>query len=369
MEGFRLEQYLSKGIQRIVNGILKASIDNPKQSIFMLQYAKAAKTAENLRREAEKRGEHIPPFLIASISRECNLHCKGCYARANDSCSGTCCGENTQKGNADELSQVQWGDIFRQAGELGIGFILLAGGEPFTRRDVLKEAGRHRLILFPVFTNGTMLDDSYLKLFSESRNLIPVISIEGNQETTDERRGRGIYQKIMEAMGELKKRGILFGASVTVTKENLKETTSDNFLDRLLQSGCKAVFYIEYVPADGSTNHLAPDGEDRTYMENRINELRERQKKILFISFPGDEKSSGGCLAAGRGFFHINAAGGAEPCPFSPYSDTSLLNTTLQEALRSPLFIRLKSEGILSREHTGGCVLFGQEKLVKKLSQ
>lgn len=366
MEGFRLEEYLSRGTQRIVNEILKASIDNPKQSIFMLQYAGAARAAEKLRRKAEEEGEHIPPFLIASIARECNLHCKGCYARANESCPGEC-GQGTQDEKAVQLSREQWGDIFRQARELGIGFILLAGGEPFTRRDILEEAGKHRQILFPVFTNGTMLDTYFLNLLTDCRNLIPILSIEGNQGTTDERRGRGVYQRIMDSMEELMKRKLMFGASVTVTKKNLKEVTSDSFLDGLCQRGCRAVIFVEYVPADGNSYHLAPDEEDRTFMEKRLEKLREERDGMIYISFPGDEKSSGGCLAAGRGFFHINAAGGAEPCPFSPYSDTSLLNTTLREALKSPLFMRLKEEGILDGEHTGGCVLFGQENKVQAL--
>lgn len=85
----------------------------------------------------------------------------------------------------------------------------------------------------------------------------------------------------------------------------------------------------------------------------------------MFLMFPGDEKSSGGCLAAGRGFFHINAGGGAEPCPFSAYSDTSVLHTGLRAALSSPLFMHLQTSGMLDDEHNGGCVLFGQEQLIK----
>ena len=123
----------------------------------------------------------------------------------------------------------------------------------------------------------------------------------------------------------------------------------------------------EYVPADRSSADLAPDEKDRVYIEDRLRQLRETQKELLFLSFPGDEKSSGGCLAAGRGFFHINPTGGAEPCPFSPYSDTSLANISLKEALQSPLFLLLRSSGNLMQEHNGGCVLFEQEEQVKKL--
>ncbi len=78
---------------------------------------------------------------------------------------------------------------------------------------------------------------------------------------------------------------------------------------------------------------------------------------MVFVSFPGDEKSSGGCLAAGHGFFHINSHGGAEPCPFSPYSDINVRDTSIREALRSGLFQALQNEGILMDDHIDGCVL------------
>ena len=88
---------------------------------------------------------------------------------------------------------------------------------------------------------------------------------------------------------------------------------------------------------------------------------------MVFVSFPGDEKSSGGCIAAGRGFFHINSHGGAEPCPFSPYSDTNVKNTSLREALASPLFAALREQDVLMEEHSGGCVLFGRRETVEAL--
>ncbi len=88
---------------------------------------------------------------------------------------------------------------------------------------------------------------------------------------------------------------------------------------------------------------------------------------MLFISFPGDEKSSGGCLAAGRGFFHINPQGGAEPCPFSPYSDINVRDTSVREALQSKLFTSLRSSDTLMEEHPGGCVLFERRDQVEDL--
>lgn len=362
MEALNLEAYLTNGVERIVKGIWKASLKNPAADIFMMQYINSNKEANSHRRRLEQEGRHIPPFLIASITTSCNLHCKGCYARANHNCFD---GVDTEN---QALQEEEWSRIFDEAEELGISFILLAGGEPMLRMDVLKKAGAHKKILFPIFTNGTMFTGEHLKLLTVYPNLLPVLSIEGKAKTTDDRRGAGTYDKLQMGMRELDKRGIVFGSSVTVQKDNMHEVMGDEFLQSLSEKGCKAVIYVEYVPVNKETAALAPDEEDRIFMEKRLEELRKEYPELVFISFPGDEKTSGGCLAAGRGFFHINAYGGAEPCPFSAYSDTSLKQVSLQEALQSPLFRKLQSSGTLMTEHTGGCVLFEQEEIVKQFA-
>ena len=114
-------------MQGTVSGSLprtvRATLKDPKESAFMARFALASKTASKKRAEAEMRGEHIPPFLIASITSNCNLHCAGCYARHNHACTD---GKATA-----QLTDNEWKNIFTEAKELGIGFILLAGGEPF----------------------------------------------------------------------------------------------------------------------------------------------------------------------------------------------------------------------------------------------
>ncbi len=358
--GKKLEEYLSNGVENIVKGILKASLKNPKASIFMAKYAMNSKKAREKRKMAEMSGEHIPPFLIASITEQCNLHCKGCYARANHSCQD-------DFGTNGLLTDADWNNIFTQAEDLGIEFILLAGGEPFVRKDVLQQAANHPNILFPIFTNGTLLDEAYMKLLNQNRNLMPVISLEGNQSTTDARRGEGVYQKLEETMEQLHKNGILFGASITVTKQNMKEVLADDFVQKLKSAGTKAIVYVEYVPVNSTMHELAPDDQTRKEMMERLDAHRAAVTEMVFIAFPGDEMTSGGCLAAGRGFFHINSRGDAEPCPFSPYSDTNVINTSLKETLQSPLFNKLQTNGNLMQEHIGGCVLFEQQEQVKAM--
>jgi MoaA/NifB/PqqE/SkfB family radical SAM enzyme len=359
MENFA--EYLSDGVESIVKQALKSAVKNPLETAFILKYANASHRAAKKRLLSEEGGVHVPPFLIASISAQCNLFCAGCYARANGSC-----GDTAQRG---QLSDGEWERVFREAEELGISFILLAGGEPFLRKNVLKAASGYPDIVFPVFTNGTVFDDDYINLFHKYRNLVPVLSLEGGRATTDARRGEGVWAKVLDAMERMKAKGILFGASVTVTKENLDGVTDPSYIGALEDAGCKVVLFVEYVPVDGPAGQTAPDAEDRKIFAQRLDQLRLSYDHMLFVAFPGDEEEFGGCLAAGRGFFHISPTGDAEPCPFSPFSDTSLKTCSLKDALKSPLFRKLELGGFLAGGHLGGCALFGREDEVRGLAR
>ena len=356
---FRLGDYLTEGVEKIVKGAVRATLSDPRESAFMARFALSSREASRRRARAQEGGEHIPPFLIASITSSCNLHCAGCYSRQNHAC--------TDAAPVNQLTGQEWERVFDEAKALGISFILLAGGEPLLRRDVIEAAGRVPEILFPIFTNGTLIDEALISLFDKKRNLLPVLSIEGRQEKTDERRGDGVYQSVRAAMERIRRERLIFGASVTATRANLREITGDEFLSELRDSGCKAVIYVEFVPVTRESRDLAPGDEEREYLRSRLAAIREEYPDMVFISFPGDEKSSGGCLAAGRGFFHINSHGGAEPCPFSPYSDINVKSTSLRQALRSPLFTALREQNVLMEEHSGGCVLFERRDTVEAL--
>ena len=359
MENFDIQAYMTRGVEKVVSDAVKATLKNPKESIYMAKFALASKKASQKRRKAEDAGEHIPPFLIASITSSCNLHCAGCYSRCNNA--------TTDAEPVKQLTGAEWAGIFDEADELGVSFILLAGGEPMLRYDVIEEASKRQDILFPIFTNGTYMGEKYYDLFDKNRNLIPIMSIEGDKEITDNRRGEGVYDKLIEGMNELNRRGLIFGASVTVTTENLKEVSSDAFLKELSDRGCKAVIFVEFVPVTEEATHLAPGDKEREYLKKEIARLRETHPEMVYISFPGDEKSSGGCVAAGRGFFHINSHGGAEPCPFSPYSDINVRDTSLREAMNSRLFRELRDGGFLLEDHPGGCTLYERREDVERI--
>ncbi len=356
---FDIQSYMTRGVERVVGDIIRATFKNPKESAYMARFALASRAASKKRAKAESAGEHIPPFLIASVTSRCNLHCAGCYSRCSHATLDTA--------PVNQLTADEWLRVFAEADGMGISFILLAGGEPMLRRDIIEAAGKHPDILFPIFTNGTFMDEEYFRLLDRCRNLVPIMSIEGGKETTDERRGQGVYDRLIGNMEALRQRGLIFGASVTVTARNIREVTSADFLKSLSDRGCKAVIFVEFVPVTDDSRGLAPGDREREYLEREIGRLRGEHPEMVYISFPGDEKSSGGCVAAGRGFFHINSHGGAEPCPFSPYSDINVRDTSLKEALRSPLFTALRNGGFLDDDHAGGCVLYEKRAQVEAL--
>ena len=351
-----LNRFMNDGIKSLLEIAGRFYLDNRRGQAFMLHMASALRKGAKRRDRHEQNGVHIPPFLIASIASSCNLRCAGCYARANGGCG--------QEAPQAEMGTGDWRRVFAEASEAGVSFILLAGGEPLMRRDVVEMAAEFDSILFPVFTNGTLVDGEYLDLFDRHRNLIPVLSIEGDEAETDRRRGMGVSERVRQTARSLQSRGILFGASITVTSENMEAVTESAFLGGLREQGCGLVFFVEYVPAEKNTERLVLSADALKALAARVEALREEKggKGMILLSFPGDEEAMGGCLAAGRGFFHINAKGGAEPCPFSPYSEMNVREQSLLTVLQSPFFEKVRQISAAEAvNHHGGCTLFEHE--------
>ncbi len=355
-----LQSYMAESIRRIMGNAYKSVLSNPREARFIMRMQRAFRRSEHRRKTLMKTENlQVPPFLIASIATSCNLNCKGCYARKN--------GIAADRPTKQTLTPEQWRHIFSEAEDMGVNFCLLAGGEPLTRRDLLEQAAAVKNIIFPVFTNGTMIGVTYTEFFRQNPNMIPVISLEGNAADTDMRRGEGIYRRVMTAMDALCKENIFFGTSITVTTENYLRVTSEEYLQELHDKGCRLVFYVEYVPFDEETRHLAFGDREVAEMETLVDNLRTSFNDVIFLSFPGDEKALDGCLAAGRGFFHIGPDGSAEPCPFSPFSDTNAARDGLRAALQSPLFSRLREANTGNWQHTGGCTLYEHRDEVEQL--
>jgi MoaA/NifB/PqqE/SkfB family radical SAM enzyme len=308
-----------------------------------------------IRKEHERGGLLVPPVMITSITSRCNLSCAGCYMHGR--------GGKTQA----EMSPDVLTSVVDQAADLGVSIIVIAGGEPLVRKEEIFALARaHPSMLFPVFTNGLLIDEVLAQNIAECRNIVPVISFEGLREETDLRRGSGVYDRLLATCARLKDRNIFFGCSLTTSKENFDRVTSEDFIRQMLATGARVFTFVEYVPMALGTEHLVLAPEQKSTLSAILTVFNQKYP-ALFIGFPGDEDYYGGCLASGRGFVHVSPSGDLEPCPAAPYSDANLASVSLKEALQSRLLARIREDHGLLTESSGGCALRANRAWVQEL--
>ena len=278
-------------------------------------------------------------------------HYIGCYSKA------------LRPGTGEELGDEAFMGLFRQAIDLGVGTILLAGGEPLMRKDLLEKASRLRGVLFPVFTNGTLVDEAFIDLASKS-SLVPVLSLEGGEAETDKRRGAGIHDNVKSRMAAMRERGILYGASITLSSRNADLVLSEAYLSALAEEGISVLFLVEFVPVAPGTQDLVLTPAQKEALEDK-DAFEGLPYPVVVL--PGDEEDYGGCLAAGRGFIHLAADGRLEACPFAPFSDSNAAASGLRTALDSPLMRAIREHHGELSETSGGCALWNKAGWVKGL--
>lgn len=314
--------------------------------------------AARVRMEWRRKGLQVPPLLICSITTRCNLNCVGCYAHA--------LARAFHRGEQGEMSKEKLESVLSEARELGISIVLLAGGEPLVRKDLMEVTAHYPDIIFPVFTNGLLIDDELIERFQRQRNVVPVISLEGYADDTDQRRGKGIYAHLKKIIGKMEGKGIFLGCSLTVNRDNFDIVLEDAFVQEMIASGSRLFFFVEYVPIQEGTETLLLTQTQRLTLRQMTKTMGQRFPG-LFIAFPGDEAEYGGCLSAGRGFLHISAGGAVEPCPFAPYSDASLQQLSLREALQSDFLRQIRENHDKLSELEGGCALWANREWVRSL--
>ncbi len=354
---FRLQSFrkvLNDSLKIFFKDAVRISLTKPSQAYFFYKTVRRQQQAARLRKHWERRGVLVPPVIIFSVTTKCNLHCENCYAQALHPPSN------------NELSMEKIRDIFSEAKELGVSFFVLAGGEPFLLPGLLELTAEFSDLLFLIFTNGLLIDDNVLRQLRKQKNVVPMVSLEGQAEDTDNRRGEGVYEFLEGMITRLSRNGIFFGTSLTITRPTFAALTDYRFVENLAQAGCKFFLYLEYTPIVEGTGKLVLTREQRTQLMELMYSLPSKLP-ALFIAVPGHEEEVGGCLAAGRGFVHLTAEGDIEPCPFAPFSDTNVRDLSLREALQSELLKTLRQYPEQLQISEGGCCLWKKRKWVQSL--
>ena len=212
-----------------------------RQTALNLGYEAAFYGTKTVREMRKKYDCNIPWLILMDPTSACNLHCTGCWA--------------AEYGNRLNLTYNDLDSVITQGKELGIYFYMYTGGEPLVRKDdIIKLCKKHNDCAFHAFTNGTLVDEAFCEQMKEVGNLSLSISLEGFEEVNDLRRGAGVYEKVLHAMDILKASGQIFGTSICYTSKNIETVTSDEFLDMIIEKGCRFTWYFHYMPVgnDGS---------------------------------------------------------------------------------------------------------------------
>jgi len=345
---------LNKSLGIFFKDALKATLRNPIQAYYFLRTIKWQKRAAQVRSDWEQQGIHVPPIMIFSITNRCNLKCKGCYNQA------------LRSSPQEEMSEEKLKSVIAEAKDLGISFIVIGGGEPLIRKEISDITQEFPEIIFLVFTNGLLIDDNLLTKLKGQNNFVPVISLEGYEENTDERRGKGVYERLQGIIKKIKGKGLFWSVSLTITRSNFASVLDHEFVKKLYALGCKLFFFVEYTPIREGTEDWILTEEQRENLLAIRDSFRSKYK-ALFIAIPGDEEEIGGCLSAGRGFVHISANGDVEPCPFAPYSDANLRDSSLKDALQSEFLRSIRQNHDQLHETEGGCALWIKREWVRSL--
>ncbi|RJX24170.1 MAG: radical SAM protein [Dethiobacter sp.] len=305
---------------------------------------------EKLSREL---GINIPALILIDPTSACNLRCEGCWA-----------GEYSK---TDHLEPELFSRIISEAKELGIHWIVLSGGEPFCYPYLLDVVADHPESVFMVYTNGTLINEKVADRLAELANLSPAFSLEGWREHTDTRRGTGTFDKVINAMDLLRERGVFFGASVTSMRNNIYELFSTEFIDFLVEKGVTYMWSFHYIPVGRDPNvELMLIPEQRLWMLERVRELR-RTKPVFIADFWNDGEYTGGCIAGGRQYFHINAAGDVEPCAFVHFAVDTIKDKSLKEVLGNPLFKAYQREHPFNKNHLAPCPIIDSPGALRKM--
>lgn len=310
------------------------------------------RSSELSRRVLDETGVNPPTTFLVSPTMRCNYRCVGCYA-----------GNYMQ---ADDLPPEVLDRVFTEAKqELGIKYFILTGGEPFIYPALLDLFDKHSDCAFQVYTNGSFLNPQMCDKLLELGNVCPCISIEGTKELTDQRRGAGAYDRVMKAMDNLREKGLMFAFSATPTRLNVETLISDEFMDLMIEKGCAYGWYFAYMPIgkDPDMDYM-PTPEQRNQLRIGIRHQR-ATKPIIMADFWGDAPPIGGCIAAGRNYFHINNKGDVEPCIFCHFSTHNVKTSTLKEALKAPLFSTWRDMQPFNHNLLRPCPIIDNPKMVR----
>lgn len=300
-----------------------------------------------------KQGEFFPPFLYVSIVNSCNLRCQGCWV------------DVAAPQQTIELAAMN--RLIGQAKAAGNSFFGILGGEPFMHPQLLEILAAHPDCYFQVFTNGHLITDEVAKELRRLGNVTPLVSVEGSEIVSDQRRGRlGVLSKTMTGLQNCLDNKLLTGVCTSLCQTNIDDLLNESWIDRLIAMGVMYCWFHVYRPVGPDANpqlSLTPDQQRRA--RQFVVDMRAK-KPIGIIDAYYDHRGQALCPAATGISHHVNPWGDIEPCPIVQFSKESIHDERpLRETFRQSAFLHDFRE--LAASATRGCIVLERPDLLKTL--
>jgi MoaA/NifB/PqqE/SkfB family radical SAM enzyme len=308
-------------------------------------------------RQRLRRGEYFPPFLYVSVINSCNLRCQGCWVDVAS--------------KQQTIEPEQFHRLVREAREMGNAFFGIVGGEPFMHPKLFELLRPHRDCYFQIFTNGHFITDEKAKMMRELGNVTPLISVEGTEIISDERRGRsGVLSKTLQGLQNCLNNKVLTGVCTSLCRTNIDDLLREEWIDRLIQMGVMYTWFHVYRPMGPKPNFdLCLSADQALRARQFVVEMRAK-KPIIIVDAYYDGEGQALCPAATGLSHHINPWGDIEPCPIVQFSKESIHPSESDPRPLRKKFLEsefLRDFRRLSAQTTRGCIVLERPDLLKKL--
>jgi MoaA/NifB/PqqE/SkfB family radical SAM enzyme len=339
----------------VLFGLTKRVLTEAKPKVvakFVYNFGLKGVRSVELHKRRRKRGENFPPFLFISIISSCQLRCQGCWVDV---------AAPAQKLSLDELN-----GIIGDAKAHGNAYFGILGGEPFLHPQILDLFAAHPDCYFQVFTNGQLITDEIARELARLGNVTPLVSIEGSEVVSDERRGRlHVLSKTLAGLAACRRHGLLIGVATSVCQTNI-DLVSEAWLRRLIAMGVHYVWFHTYrVVGPQPNEQLALRPEQVLAIRRFIVSMRARLP-IAIVDAYWDDRGEALCPMATGVSHHIGPGGHIEPCPVIQFATNTVRDqASIYDAMTQSAFLRDFREAAAGATH--GCIVLERPDIVRDL--
>jgi MoaA/NifB/PqqE/SkfB family radical SAM enzyme len=299
-----------------------------------------------------KQGIHFPPFLFISIINSCQLRCQGCWVDVESP--------------REMIELDQMNRIITDAKKHGNSYFGILGGEPFMHPNLIEILDAHRDCYFQIFTNGQMITDKVAAELRRVGNATPLISIEGSEIASDERRGRlNVLNRTLAGLENCRRHKLITGVATSVCQTNI-DLVSEAWMRRLIDMGVHyAWFYTYRVVGPKPAAHLALTPDQVVQVRKFIVEMRSKLP-IAIVDAYWDDKGEALCPMSTGVSHHIGPSGAIEPCPIIQFAKENVRDERgIYDVMSGSAF--LDDFRKTSAKITRGCIVLERPDIVREL--